>query len=228
MLRIIFILPFFIMGISGECQRPGIFHSEEMKTMEDAWGRPIRPQTTYKIEGSPFFPESYTTVRFHFKNGKTNSSVKARLNLYDNKINYLNTAGEEMELINPVYKLEFKDTAGNTLITLQNGFTYDLLDENIFYHVLDSGKIVLLKQYSVSYRDFSAYGTAVITRTFVKKIFYFIIKNGRAYKTGKHNEELLNLLNDKKIAIEDHIKENRIKTGSEPGLLSVIRYYNSL
>src|SRR5687767_10602694 len=103
------VLLFFINNINA--QKVGIFNYEEIKTMEDAWGRPIRPQTTYQVEGSPYFPLNYSKARISFENGKYNSNVLARINFYDNSIVYQGENDQEMELIIPVISIEFRDTA---------------------------------------------------------------------------------------------------------------------
>ena len=210
-------------------QKVGVFHEEEMKTMEDAHGRPIRPQTTYKVEGTPFYPDNYSAARLSFANGQKNSSAKAKLNLYDNTILFITDKGVEMEVIVPVLKIEFADTVhGGYNVVFQNGFSGNNLKEEIFYQVLDSGKLTLLKQIVVNYRDFTPYGTAVITRTFEQKRAYFIINETTVNKISKNGENIPEILTDKKNEITTYISANNLRLKYETDLVSVIRYYNSL
>lgn len=210
-------------------QKVGVFHEEEMKTMEDAQGRPIRPQTTYKVEGSPYYPDNYSAARLSFTNGKKNSAVKAKLNLYDNTILYMNDKGVEMEVIVPVLKIEFADSVyGGYNIVFKNGFSGNNLKEKIYYQVLDSGKLTLLKHIAVNYRDFTPYGTAVITRQFEQKPAYFILIESAVNKIGKNGENILDILADKKNEINTYISTHNLRLKYEPDLVSVIRYYNSL
>lgn len=228
-MRYLFLFITITFFLTSRAQKVGIFHTEEIKTMEDAWGRPIRPQTTYKVEGTPYFPENYTLARISFTNGKFNSSVRAKINLYDNTILYQNANGEELVLMIPVNMIEFYDSiTGKYHQNFRKGHTFTDLNEEGFYQVLDSGRITLLKHVFANYRDFSPYGTAVITRTFEQKSAYYYIKDGIAQKTGKNNESLFNMMNDKKEQVDEFIRKNKIKLKSDMNLAAVIHFYNSL
>jgi|SRR5687768_8748677 len=228
-MKLLFSLLMISMSTMTMAQKVGVFHEEEMKTMEDAHGRPIRPQTTYKVEGTPFYPANYSAARLSFNNGKKNSAVKAKLNLYDNTILYITDKGVEMEIIMPVLKIEFADSVnGGYNVVFKNGFNGNTLKEKIYYQVLDSGKITLLKQVHVTYRDFTPYGTAVITRQFDQKPSFFILNKSAASKIGKNGENILEILIDKKNEITSYISTHRLRLKNEADLISVIRYYNSL
>ena len=228
-MKLLFSLLMISVSTITTAQKVGVFHEEEMKTMEDAQGRPIRPQTTYKVEGTPFYPDNYSAARLSFANGKKNSSVKAKLNLYDNTILYITDKGVEMEVIVPVLKIEFADTVnGGYNVVFQNGFSGNGLKEKIYYQVLDSGKLILLNQIVVNYRDFTPYGTAVITRKFEQKPSFFIINATTVNKTGKNGENVPEILADKKNEISTYISANSLRLKYVADLISVIRYYNSL
>ena len=229
MVKLLFSLLWMSTCMITLAQKVGVFHEEEMKTMEDAHGRPIRPQTTYKVEGSPYYPDNYSAARLSFANGKKNSAVKAKLNLYDNTILYINDKGVEMEVIVPILKIEFADSVnGGFNVVFQNGFSGNSLKEKIYYQVLDSGKLTLLKQIAVNYRDFTPYGTAVITRQFEQKPAYFILNGSSVNKIGKNGENILEILADKKSEITNYISIHGLRLKYEADLVSVIRYYNSL
>lgn len=228
-MKLLFSLILISTSIIIQAQKMGVFHNEEMKTMEDAHGRPIRPQTTYKVEGTPFYPDNYSAARLVFVNGGKNSAVKAKLNLYDNTILYQTDKGVEMEVIVPVLKIEFADSInGGYNIVFQNGFVGNNLKEKIYYQVLDSGKLTLLKQIAVNYRDFTPYGTAVITRRFDQKPAYFILNETTVNKIGKNGENILEILADKKNEITAYIAAHSLRLKNEADMVSVIGYYNSL
>lgn len=225
-LPLLIILLAFFMATNG--QRVGVFHSEEMKTMEDAWGRPIKPQTTYQVEGTPFYPDEYTVSKIFFENGKKNFGTKAKLNLYDNKILYQNAKGEEMELVIDVKRIEFLDSLTLVPTIFMKGFSGEGLREHLFYNVLDSGKVVLIKEIQCSYKDFSPYGTGIITRTFTQRPILYLIKEGVVFKLAKNNENIMEILKDEQERIDSYIKANRIKLKSDLNLTAVVQYYNSL
>ena len=228
-MKLLFSLLMISVSTITMAQKVGVFHEEEMKTMEDAHGRPIRPQTTYKVEGTPFYPDNYSAALLSFNNGKKNSAVKAKLNLYDNTILYITDKGVEMEVIVPVLKIEFVDSVNSGYnVVFQNGFSGNSLKEKIYYQVLDSGKLTLLKQISVTYRDFTPYGTAVITRQFDQKPAYFILNESAVSKIGKNGENIPEILADKKNEITTYISTHNLRLKYEADLVSIIRYYNSL
>lgn len=211
-----------------QAQKVGIFNYEESKTMEDAWGRPIRPQTTYKIEGTPFFQDSYHAARIVFSNGKYNSGVSAKLNMYDNTIIFQDVNGFELELVIPVISIEFRDSLSGSVAYFRKFHKSEGLDEKILYQVIDTGRITLLKHHFVNYRDFAPYGTAVITRTFEQKPVFYFIKEGKVLKAGKNNEILYSLINDQKQLVDEFLRKNNIKLKSELDITTVIQFYNSL
>ncbi len=217
-----------LLSFNLHAQQVGIFHYEEIKTMEDAWGRPIRPQTTYKVEGSLFFPPTYSLARIVFTNGKYNSRVSAKLNMYDNTILYQDVNGVELELVIPVTSIEFRDTLSGNNEFFRKFNHIDGLDEKILYQVIDTGRISLLKHHFVNYRDFAPYGTAVITRTFEQKPVFYMIKDEKVLKAGKNNDNLFSFLNDKKQHVDEFIKNNNMRLKTEKDLAAVIHFYNSL
>ena len=225
-LPIILLLNFFF--ITATAQRAGIFHSEEIKTMEDAWGRPIRPQTTYKVEGTPFFPHNYTRSRIFFDNGKYNSNVVARINLYDNTVLYQDAEMNDMQLVIPVRTIEFIDSISGEPTVFARYSGVEGLNESIFYQVIDTGKVILLKHIFVTYRDFAPYGSGVITRTFAQKNALYLLKDGIAIKCSKQNSEWSSIMADHDAAVKGFIESENIKTKTEEGLRSIVRYYNNL
>lgn len=210
-------------------QRAGTFHQEEIKTMEDAFGRPLRPQTTYAVEGSPFFPKEYSPAKLRFASGGVNTKLKAKLNLSDNTILFEGENAEDMLLLTPAVQVEFYsggDGAGYSFF--KRGFKIRGLDESLFYQVIDSGKVTLLKHIVADYRDVTQYGTAVITRKFEQKVTWYLIVDSIAHKAEKNNANVPAILADKKEEVEAHIRRHNLKIKNEADLLSVVRFYNSL
>ena len=216
------------LALAMHAQKPGVFLTETNKTMEDAFGRPLRTQTTYNVEGTPYYPEEYCKATLSFSNSNMHSRAKAKLNLYDNTILFVTEKGLELEVIVSVDKIEFMDSLSGKTIVFQKGFTGSGLQEKIYYQVLDTGKIILLKHIAVTYRDFSPYGTAVITRSFQHRLNYYILKNSLVFKAEKNNGNIPGLLAEKKKEIADYIAANNISLKTESGLIAIVNYYNGL
>jgi hypothetical protein len=211
---------------------PSDFSNAE-QLMQDVSGKPIFMKVNYNVEGSPFYPEEYYLAIVFVKNGKKYNDVRVKFNLQENLLLFKLPDGTEMSAVTPVNKIIFTDTSEGGMMlnrVFENGFaSIDKQNEQTYYEVLDSGKVKLLKCYSVSYDDRKYYAQASITRVFLQKEKYYIrLMDGTMRKIGKGAAALLSLFTDKKNELQKFISEKNLKCRKENDWRKVIAYYNSL
>lgn len=201
--------------------------------MTDGNGRPLYLRVEYNVEGSPFHPDDYYIATLFLSNGKAYTGVPVKLNLLENTVLYTTPRGEELVSINPVRRVVFTDTSDNNFmkaVIFERGYAaVDKQDQGTYYEVLDSGKIMLLKYYGVSFTDKKNYGSASITRSFQETVSYYIcLPDGAMKKLEKGDEALLALIREKKEELRTYITREKLKCKKESDWKKVIAYYNSI
>lgn len=201
--------------------------------LTDVVGRPAFLKIEYNMEGSPFYPSEYTKADIYTKSGKVYPRIDAKFNLQDNSLLLRLDDGYEMVVATPVPRLVFADTgvSGHMLgIVFQNGYpAVDNQTTTTYYQVLDSGRISLLKSYSVTYMDKKEYGQASITRVYEQKeTWYLYLPDKSMRKVEKGKDSFLAIFPDKKDQLRQYIDQNGYKCKKDDEWLAVTRYYNSL
>lgn len=198
--------------------------------MTDISGKPIYLKVDYNVEGTPFFPEEYYKADIYIKKGKAYRDVFVKFNLQENLVLFKMADGTELSSSVPIQRIRFTDTSRNMYnMVFENGFpSVDKQDDQAYYQILDTGKITLLKYYSVSYLDKKQYGNASITRTFEQSQHYYLLQAGTMKKLEKGQDALLSHFADKKDELKKYIEENKLKCRKEEDWKKVITHYNSL
>lgn len=201
--------------------------------LTDVVGQPAYLKVTYNMEGSPFYPTEYTRSDIYTKGGKKYPSIGAKFNLESGVLLIKLDDGNELEVTTPVPKIVFSDAglSGTMLNTVfQNGFPAVGNQTNLtYYQVLDSGKIALLKYFSVTYMDKKEYGQASITRVYEQKeTWYVYLPDKSMQKVEKGKDAFLAVFPDKKDLVRQYIDQNGYKCKKEDDWIAVIKYYNGL
>ncbi len=199
--------------------------------MNDAFGRPMYMHADYLIEGTPFFSNDYCTARIKLRKGKTYNGIKVKLNLQENLVVYDMGDGKEMAATSAVEKIFFYDCKDSLKSkTFVSGFEpIDQQNENSFYQLLDSGAVLLLKYFQISFRDTKYYGSPNTTRVFEQKEIYYASVPGKGLlPLKKDNASVLAVLSDQQISLRKFMVANDLKCKKEEDLVRVVRYYNKV
>ena len=196
----------------------------------DGNGRPLYLKTNYKSEGSPYLFEEYFPANLVTIDGRIYKNIKVKVNLLDNEIYYLLPDGKEMVSIMPIKKITFEPgikTIGDSFV-----FTGVTLPINTpgaaFYQVCEEGKMTLLKQISIIYKDLQEYGNTSITRSFSRKERLFVYDNAGSLEKAEGEKAILELLADRKKDVQQFITTNHSNLKREKDLIALFKYYNSL
>lgn len=208
----------------SNCQRPGsgalTDYNNAQQFMSDGFGRPLFMKVEHKSEGSYFFPEDYSVANVTVAGGKVYTAIKVKINLLENKMLYKDGDAEFVAVV-PISKVEFIGTDA-IFTSVQKD------DKEWFCQVLDSGRVSLLKKYTVTYKDDTPYGTTSITRTYSQKPTYYILRTPDLSELNRSEDKVVEMLSDKRKQVSSYIQKNNIRIKREEDLIRVFQYYNSL
>lgn len=209
--------------------------SQSNPFMTDANSRPLFIPTNYVADGSPYLFEEYQLAEITLENGKTYPYIRAKFNLIEKELIYMDDKGQEMVATSPVKSIRFFNSVNNG--NLQGEMRLESpgkalnVKENPTYMVLADGKAKFLKLISVSFSDQKKYGDANITRTFRRKetnYAYLPGKQPELQKIEKGKSDVIALFGDKIAEMTSFIEKNQLKCKSDEDLVRIFQHYNSL
>lgn len=194
--------------------------------LKDANGIDIRTQSATIENANYLFHPDYLKAHLYNKNGKLTGELKYKLLLQFNRLYYQDPTGADMEVVSPIYKVEFEMPNG-TLSIFEKGFDpIDGLDQNNFYQILSDGKLRLLMDTKFVTETKQVYGTGAVTTT-EKLINFYAATGSKVFKIFRE-EHLLSLMSDKATEIAEFIKKEKTKFRKQSDLEKLFNYYNQL
>ena len=99
----------------------------------------------------------------------------------------------------------------------------------IFFELLEEGKLTLLAREAIVYKSYSSiYYYGSYSRAVLVYRYFFLDENGSIVEFTGNKKDLLELMGKKADAVEDYIKENRLKVDEKYDFAQIVKYYNSL
>lgn len=194
--------------------------------LRDANGIDIRSKSASIENTSYLFHPDYLKASLYTRVGKLKSDAKYKLILQENRLFYMEADGSDMEVVSPIYRIEFEMPNGSTTV-FEKGFDeIDNLNQNNFYQVLSDGKAKLLMDTKFATETKMVYGTGAVTTT-DKLINYYGAIGSKVIKVSKE-ENLLSLMEDKSAEIAAFIKKEKTKFKKQIDLEKLFNYYNQL
>ncbi|MDP1972651.1 MAG: hypothetical protein Q8J87_06730, partial [Sediminibacterium sp.] len=133
--------------------------------LRDANGLDIRSKSASIENASYLFHPDYLKASLYTRAGKLKSDAKYKLILQENRLFYMEADGSDMEVVSPIYRIEFEMPNGTTTV-FEKGFdVVDNLNQNNFYQVLVDGKAKLLLDTKFATETKMVYGTGAVTTT---------------------------------------------------------------
>lgn len=185
--------------------------------------------TDITIEGDYTLPKSFKPANLYTSPTQFYAAIPAYFNLIFHTLVYKDEDGVEKYPEKILPRIAFLDDNGKESMIFKTGFPFnDTLDGSTYYQVLDSGKITLLKYYSTYFLDNKEPFTNRFTRTYhYLENYYAILPNEKLVHLKLSNSDILEILQDKKAAMETFIKQNKIKSKKEKDLIELFHYYNN-
>lgn len=185
--------------------------------------------TDATIEGDYTLPKTYKPANLYTTSIQFYPAIPAYFNLIFHTLIYKDEDGVEKYPEKVLPRIAFLDDNGKESMVFKSGFPFiDTLDGSTYYQVLDSGKITLLKYYSTYFLDNKEPFTNRFTRTYhILENYYALLPNQKLVHLKLSNSDILEILQDKKAAMDAYINKNKIKSKKEKDLIELFHYYNN-
>ena len=192
--------------------------------VRDANGLDIKSRSA-TIDNIDFlFHPTYLNASLFTKTGKLSGNVKYKLLLQENRLFYLEADGSDMEVVSPIYRIEFEMPNGAKAIFEKDFPAIDALDQQNFYQVLAQGKAKLLLDTKFEVEAKQVFGSGTVASTEKKLTFYGCI--GAKIVKLNNTEQILTLMQDHSTEIAAYMTKEKIKIKKQADLEKLFNYYN--
>jgi hypothetical protein len=200
---------------------------EKDRFMVDANGRLLTSNANLNEEGSPYFSKEFLEGSVTILKGKTYHGLQLKVNFYTNEVVFLDSEGNEMVVAQPVERVELNSPKGKKIF--RTGYNnFDGHDNAVFYEVLDSGTVSILKYTEVKFSERQPYPNARFIRTYRDRVLYYIAKGADLQKAPKSVEEVALLFDKQREQINTFIKKEQLKLKKEDDMIKLFHYANSI
>lgn len=110
----------------------------------------------------------------YFHQWKIYDNLSIKLNLIENEIHFLDDQAKEYVLKTPARQVVLTDLVANKSYTFIQTVTPCHKNEKMWYQVLDTGKVWLLKAEVKQITEFKAYGSATMEEKITSSISYYL------------------------------------------------------
>lgn len=190
------------------------------------WGSKIARASD--VNSNFLFSKDFLLADITLENGKVIIGNKVRLNLQQNRLYYMLSPEEELEVSMQLKQIVFGVQEGNkTEAVFAAGFppVGDLTKEN-FYQVIAAGKASLLLD--IKFTEISRVQMPIGPVTETTKLENYYGSNGTVTIKISKPEDLAALMADKSTEVMEFIQKEKIKVKKQADLLKVFNYYNGL
>lgn len=201
--------------------------SSTMFFLKDSNGGNINTQPAVIDETSYLFNYEHLTASLFGYNGKILGVQPCRLHLKTNRIFYLSSNGDEMEITTPVKRIEFNLKEGKKAIFERDFTNAGVFAQGKFYQVLAEGKAWLIMDTEFAESTRAQYGSASVDGFSIVNQFYCFKEKTSLVKINNENT-LLNVLKDKSELVKNYISADKIKIRKKADLERLFNYYNTL
>jgi hypothetical protein len=200
-------------------------------TLTDKDGKPFDFGSS-DLEGNPFLNEQWTRANLRLTNGRVYKGVKARLNIYNNYLHFMNDKGKEMYLeANDISRVEMLDSLKTDsvvrsfvkLTASENG-----KDASCFYEVRSEGKIMLLQRLRKKIKENKSLYSGEIKRFYEQYEDYYVFAGNELSPVKRKASFWETLMQDKWSLVESFANKNDLGFKSLEDLDKIVDYYNTL
>jgi hypothetical protein len=213
-------------SISAKSSSTGI-----ILTLTDKDGKPFAFGSS-DVEGNPFLSENWGRVNLRLANGSVYKNVKARLNIYDNYLHFMNAKGTEMYLeAGELSRVEMLDSLKSDSVLLS--FVRMTSTENgkevpYFYKVLSEGKIMLLERLRKKIKENKYLYSGEIKRFYEQYEDYYVFASNELSVVKRKESFWQPLMTDKWAAVQDYTGKNNVGFKSIGDIQKAVAFYNSI
>jgi hypothetical protein len=193
----------------------------------------ITPIRYMNVEGTPYLSEDWMPGDVKLANGVTSQEkMMLKYNLVDDMVLFKDKdSGEQMAFVIPVQEFTINLTDDDKLFVRRFRSGYKDIDgatPTSFFEVLSDGKVQLLKKDVKKPFENQEIGSASKTTSFIEKVKYYLVNNGKVIPVKNDKKTLLAALGDKQAQLEEYIKTNKLTVKTDAQLGKLVDYYNTL
>lgn len=180
------------------------------------------------VAGSPYFRDEWLTAAVLLPSGVQYTNFKARLNLVDGSLHYLNAAKEEIAAHAPIREIAFRDGNDHIYRFVHSRHIEAAALKEGWYERLTDGQAVLYKFYDKVANLQKPYGSATEEQTIRTHDRYFVVQNQTAYELKKFKDAPA-VLPAKREELKTFLSAQKTEgLSTEEKYKALVRYYNSL
>ncbi|MDB5230710.1 MAG: hypothetical protein JWN76_1515 [Chitinophagaceae bacterium] len=195
--------------------------------LTDAEGRLLTDKSPYKVEGTNTFPELNCNAIVKTKTGNLYKDIQGRIDLIKNEFIF-SVGNKELICTLPVEEVLF-DGCSNSAdpVLFRTGYpSIDQQNAKTYYQVLCEGRISLLKNYKVAWRDDKPFNSGTITRIFTTREILYLYMDGKIFKLEKNRSNLVDILAS--LNAHSFIAREKLNLKNESDLVKLVKYCNTL
>lgn len=181
-----------------------------------------QPLNYADIEGNAYFAKMFMNANIE----NATSLIKARYNTYTDTV--------ELQNNEDIFELPKSQKYGRIEFLTPNAVLIYVTTGNIpqgYYFELATGKYTLLKKLKAEFREGSpainSFTPAILPRFENLNPVYYIKTDSDVIKLTKNAKDLANAMPDKKDAITDFAKKNKIKFNEDSDLTRLVNFLNT-
>jgi hypothetical protein len=179
------------------------------------------------VEGTPFYNPEWRPASLLLANGTLVENLPVRVNLLENLIHYLDTAGREMVTMLEVKSVIFLDEGNDTSAVLVNRLALENVSAvpDGWMQLLAKGKAILLKRFVKQDVESKGYSASTVVTRINTIVQYLLLFNGRAERVQTMGD-LAGLLENADFSA--WVAQQQGSKKSEQQLKAAVDYFNSL
>lgn len=185
----------------------------------------VKPSVYEGVEESPFLSDKWAYARIKLNDKRAFDSVRIKLNLFENKVHFIDHDDRERMIGIPVTELEIRDESSpfnNTVFVSGYG-----KEPEVFYQVISDGKkIGYIKEMKKIIKEYKVFNAPVQKKFELQPGKLCLYTKGVLYEESKNCSSLLSAFgNDSKVI--GYMSSNSLKCNKEKDLKKLVEYYNS-
>jgi hypothetical protein len=186
------------------------------------------PKLYADINGSPFLFDNFLLSRIHFMDGRHADSILIKLNIYDNKVNFINENLEEMQISIPIKQIEIIDSRNPTWFGNIYRTNLQMGGPSFFQIIADGPKAQLLKKVMVKVWETRSLGDQQ-KKNFQYEDELYLATDNTVFVAGKKCGAFVNALVEKyHEPVNQFVTTNNLRCNKEDEMKKLVEYCNRL
>jgi len=194
-----------------------------------AEGFPVSTAKYVRVtSGTPYFSETWMPGRAVLSGGKNCDSLRLRVDLLSNEVQYIGKGGSELIASTPLRSITLIDSVkGKENFFVHSEYMSPAPPETGWYQLLTAGNATLYKRINKKITETKAYGSSVTEQNILTTEQYYVLTNG-VYTKVKKMKELPELFANKSADLSNYISSRKLSGKSEQDYVDVVTQYNTL